>query len=644
MKKFTALISVLAILTSLTAFPASAETAVPVDVNADAYAALLDSYGSDADKDGVVTEEEFRSVQSLRMNPCGFEDLSWMAGMDALTSITFEEGTLSDAAAQSLLQVPQIDTVQMYNVTLDSINFLRDMKLKYCRMQECTPFSDSELLSIMRVEDVTVQKGFAAKGGVFPEGLFSTKDLMLTIEDTSVACLDTYGTVQSPSSNSIFYGKEVGETTFSLSIYGREEFTGKITVEDFTPEVVPLHETPVEAPQILDAIHHGGGIGTALLKGDTMYSLNDGALQVEAEHVRSFHSDYIYDETGKNGYCDIVVHHDGTVTANGKQLKTDQKFVRGEDGCCITEDGELYVIRKENGEYYADLLYSDFGTYDSKVGQCFFSKTGEVIYKSYIEQEDGSCRWQAFPTGITDVISAQANYFVDKNNILWQVEHEKGADPQVVKVAENVASIGIHKYEEYPIATVIYIGMDGKAYQPSTGKEVTLIEASEDPEKVLHYLDAANFSVWYDENGKMMSDPSVGHDYHLTRDNVLTIDCRGKKTAITDVAQFVDNEYSEYGKVLYAYFLRTDGSLWCYSSETNDFSEITFEVPEALAGDVNLDGSVGVADAVLLQKYLLGQTVLSPAQAENAELCKDHRINGFDLAALKRMLKTSQTL
>ena len=185
------------------------------------------------------------------------------------------------------------------------------------------------------------------------------------------------------------------------------------------------------------------------------------------------------------------------------------------------------------------------------------------------------------------------------------------------------------------------IGMDGKAYQPSTGKEVTLIEASEDPEKVQHYLDAANFSVWYDENGKMMSDPSVGHDYHLTRDNVLTIDCRGQKTGITDVAQFVDNEYSEYGKVLYAYFLRTDGSLWCYSSETNDFSEITFEVPEAIAGDVNLDGSVGVADAVLLQKYLLGKTALTAAQAENAELCKDGSINGFDLAALKRMLLSS---
>jgi hypothetical protein len=143
MKKTAAITSALALLTSLTTFPASAETAVPVDVDEAIYALLLDSYGCDDNEDGVVTEEEFRSVLSLRMNPCGFDDLSWMAGMESLTSLILEEGTLTDTAAQSLLQVPQIDSIQMYNVTLSSIDFLRDMELSFCRMQECTPFSDS---------------------------------------------------------------------------------------------------------------------------------------------------------------------------------------------------------------------------------------------------------------------------------------------------------------------------------------------------------------------------------------------------------------------------------------------------------------------------------------------------------------------
>lgn len=638
MKKMTALISVLALLTGLTAFPASAETAVPVDVDEAVYALLLDSYGCDDNEDGVVTEEEFRSVLSLRMNPCGFDDLSWMAGMESLTSLILEEGTLSDSAAQSLLQVPQIDSIQMYNITLSSIDFLREMELNYCRMQECTPFSDSELLSIMRVEDVTVQKGFAAKGGVFPEGLFSTNDLMLTIGDTDIACLDTYGTVQSPSSNSIFYGKEVGETTFTLSIYGREEFTGKITVEDFTPESIPLHETAAEAPQILDAIHHGGGIGTALLKDGTMYSLNDGALQLEAENVESFHYAYIYDETGKNSHRDIVLYRDGSITVDGKPLQCDQEFVYAQNGSCIAANGDLYEIREENGEFYADYLYSGFGSYHSKVGQCFFSDEGEVMFKAYMPQEGGGYRWEVFPMGITDVISAQGGYFVDKNHILWEITREKDAAPVAAQIAENVECVGIYSYEEYPIASILYITTDGRAMLPSTHKEVTLCEIQPEEEKVMHYLDAANFSVWYTEDGKMMHDPSIGHDYHLSLDNVLTIDCRGVRTGITDVAQFVDNDYAGYGETVYAYFLRTDGSLWCYSSETSSYSEIPFTTPEPLAGDANADGAVNVADVVLLQKYLLGKTKLTPVQAENAELCKDGRLDGFDLVWLKKML------
>lgn len=644
MKKIAALFSALTLLSNVTAFPISAETAVPVDVSEDAYAALLASYGCDADKDGVVTEEEFRSITYLRMNPCGFEDLSWIAGMESLNSLTFEDGTLSNSAAQSLLQVPQIRTLLMYGVSLDSISFIADMELTHCTMQECTPFSDSELLSVMRVEDVTVKKGFAVSGGVYPEGLFKTNDIMLTIADTSIACLDKYGTVQSQSTSSIFYGKEVGETTFSLSIYGIKEFTGKITVEDFEVEPTPLHDPPLEAPQIVDTIHYGASIGTALLKDDTLYSLDDGKLQIEAENVIAVDDDYVFDQTGKSTHCTALLFNDGTISADGKKVKTDKKFVQVKNGCFITGDGEAYALRKENDEYYADLLHSEYGGQWSGVASCFYSKSGEVVFMAYMEQEDGSYRWKGFPMGIKDIISAQANYFVDEGNILWQVKREKGKEPQALKIAENVVGVGVYDYKEYPVASVLYIGTDGKAYLPETGKEVTIVDGTVDPNYAMHYLDARNFTVWYTEDGKMMSDPSVGHDYHLSMDNVLTIDCRGKKSGLTDVECFVVNDYSEYGKVLYAYFLRKDGSLWCYSSEQEGYFEIPFEIseqpeqPKPIAGDVNLDGKAGVADAVLLQKYLLCKEVLTAEQTANAQLCDDGSINGFDLAALKRRI------
>lgn len=53
-------------------------------------------------------------------------------------------------------------------------------------------------------------------------------------------------------------------------------------------------------------------------------------------------------------------------------------------------------------------------------------------------------------------------------------------------------------------------------------------------------------------------------------------------------------------------------------------------------GDANDDGSVTIADAVMLQKWLLGSGELTAWR--NVDLCKDEIINVFDLCLLKRQL------
>ena len=57
-----------------------------------------------------------------------------------------------------------------------------------------------------------------------------------------------------------------------------------------------------------------------------------------------------------------------------------------------------------------------------------------------------------------------------------------------------------------------------------------------------------------------------------------------------------------------------------------------------LAGDVNLDNAVNLADIILLQKYLLGKTTLTEQQAKAADYAKDTLINGTDLTALRQAL------
>ncbi len=57
---------------------------------------------------------------------------------------------------------------------------------------------------------------------------------------------------------------------------------------------------------------------------------------------------------------------------------------------------------------------------------------------------------------------------------------------------------------------------------------------------------------------------------------------------------------------------------------------------EQVIGDVNADGQFSVSDIVMMQKFLFGAADLTDWEA--GDLCRDGRINGFDLAAMKRRL------
>lgn len=65
---------------------------------------------------------------------------------------------------------------------------------------------------------------------------------------------------------------------------------------------------------------------------------------------------------------------------------------------------------------------------------------------------------------------------------------------------------------------------------------------------------------------------------------------------------------------------------------------IVIAVPTVGKGDVDLDGSVTVADAVLLRQYLLTQKTLNAEQAYQADMIEDARLDAADLSALKRVL------
>ena len=72
-------------------------------------------------------------------------------------------------------------------------------------------------------------------------------------------------------------------------------------------------------------------------------------------------------------------------------------------------------------------------------------------------------------------------------------------------------------------------------------------------------------------------------------------------------------------------------------SYTDQYAEM-FEIPFAVAGDLDGDGELRVADAVMLQKWLLQMQNISPADWRAGDLDRNGRLDAADFALLKRAL------
>lgn len=76
------------------------------------------------------------------------------------------------------------------------------------------------------------------------------------------------------------------------------------------------------------------------------------------------------------------------------------------------------------------------------------------------------------------------------------------------------------------------------------------------------------------------------------------------------------------------------------SAQNTEETALTTSVPEVIQGDVNLDGTVKIADAVLLCRYLLGESTLTQPAFEQADMNQDDIVNGLDLVSLRQTLLT----
>ena len=80
----------------------------------------------------------------------------------------------------------------------------------------------------------------------------------------------------------------------------------------------------------------------------------------------------------------------------------------------------------------------------------------------------------------------------------------------------------------------------------------------------------------------------------------------------------------------------TDNVYCCNIAELEIYGD--FVRKAEITGDINADGAFGIADVVMIQKWILDSSAVSLGNWQNADLCKDGIIDVFDVAAMRRLL------
>lgn len=138
----------------------------------------------------------------------------------------------------------------------------------------------------------------------------------------------------------------------------------------------------------------------------------------------------------------------------------------------------------------------------------------------------------------------------------------------------------------------------------------------------------SSFTVWDDEKYDLF-EPSLWQTSktgkYISLDHQKPLGVNGTGISVSDYYKtYAESEGSN---------LDSDGSVNPLPTEDTTGSQSS-----DLKGDVNLNGTIEIADVVLLNKHLIKASVLKDQALENADVNDDKKLNVFDSIAIKRIL------
>ena len=602
------------------------------------YQQLLEHEGTDINKDGVITEEEYCSSTYLSLDLDGIDSIDFLSRLKQPKYMYLANGNISDFS--SLAKFSSLETLQLNNMPeVTDISFAKDMELKKFYISSLEQITDEQKVAVMKFYDADTAVGFSDMIGATPTGMFTYDEITIGISDTDIASFDVKSDNPVMSCAASVYGKAKGTTEYSLKLHGKEIHKGSVSVSEISPTVLPSSKGQ-SAPKIFESSYYSSA-DKIVLKDGTLYTLANGEINAIAEKVADFNKDYTYNENGDFIKIEIILYQDGTVEVNGEKLLNADKlhFKAVGLGFCIADNGDVYAIRQEKGHYVADLIYNGFDRFLEHSSMNFISDTGEVIQIELKKNGSTTIGYQAFPTGIMNVTDSYNEFFIDNDKVLWKINRHVGSTPSVKKCAEDVVYVGYRYYSKGSTYGCVHITSDGTAYMAGSAIQVVLTDKSNNP---VDYKSSGKFELDYPNTGTTSSGfvGAVSNcNYHITNDNILCMEYAGIKTAVADVDSYITTRRISDGNDVYAYFLKTDNTIWSYSFAKDKYINVSddTEAPR-IRGDVNNDDNFDISDVVLLQKWLLAVPDTKLKNPKAADLIDDNRLDVFDLCFMKKEL------
>ena len=608
------------------------ETVQPVNLDASLCELLLkeNKYVLDSDSDGIISEEEAQNCRYLYLNLDDFTELNWLKAFPNLVTLGFRNGTITDFSV--LKEIPKLRNLEFDTIPLTDISFLKDLNLETCRLREMKQISLEQRIAVLNWNDYKIQQGFAKDVGIQPLGLLDDYSVEMTLDDSSIA--NFISSYHSGERNEV-YGVSAGKTSYHIFADEQEILSGKITVSELEFDSPALAENPAEQIAVLNSEYYANR--TAVLIDGTLYGIKGSQVTAVQEHVKNYDHVDLKNDTGSYISGDIVLLEDGTLLVNDKEIAPSQKFIQAENGCVIDENHKIYVVYPKGEDFILKQLSGDFKAFPYKTNHYYVTQNGELMYYD-LEYVSGTLKLTSSDTGIKNPISGYDDMFVDENHVFWVCKIYPSL--KVTKSGENAVEAGRYVIKSGG-AVYGYLSEDGKVHQAVTDTEYELADKEQEQS------DFAKMGGFYiheyttrEENPLLEQDAGVR--WFLTYDNVLTLSFCDKQYAISDGLQAVCAEYDEELQKGYAYFLRTDGTLWQYCLETEEVQQITetSRTPEFLKGDANGDGIFSAQDIIQLQKWLKHDgTTLSNWKA--CDLNEDQILNIYDWILMKRLLLNS---